>query len=276
MKRIISLALICVLTVSSLLLTSCDVDDEVLTDTEKVTDTETEPTTETEAPAEPVPVDSLGGKNPKQLFLQFYDEYSQSKGYDITVTTRTTEDGVTSNMTMTVKFNEASAYVYMKNGDDEIKVWYVDGISYTEVDGEKYKTTESDIDDMFGDGFIDAVVEMLPDKADIPQTYLKKLDEAQLYFYEGLYYCTVNVSDSEAQEMGEGKGYKETIYFDDNGKVKKIVDEAVDMYVSAVLTTYGKTVVINAPADAHKFVDLDAGISNGGDNDPHFQITRPV
>ena len=68
--------------------------------------------------------------------------------------------------------------------------------------------------------------------------------------------------------MGEEKGYKETLYFDANGKLKKAVDEAVDVYQCLVLTSYGTTVVINAPADAHKFVDMDNGGNSGGDNDP--------
>ena len=270
MKRIISLALICVMLTLSLLLTACDIGNDVITDTETkpVTEKQTETETETEVNTEPVPVDSLGGKNPKQLFLQFYDEYTQSKGYDMTMTSRTTEDGVTSNQTGTVKVNETSIYVYMKYDDDEIKVWYVDGITYVEMDGEKVKTSNSDIDDIFGDGFIEQISSTFPDKADLPQTYLDKLEKAQLYSYDGLYYCTVNVTDSEAQEMGEEKGYKETLYFDANGKLKKAVDEAVDVYQCLVLTAYGTTVVINAPADAHKFIDMDNSSSGGGDNDP--------
>lgn len=270
MKRIISLALICVMLTLSLLLTACDIGNDVITDTETkpVTEKQTETETETEVNTEPVPVDSLGGKNPKQLFLQFYDEYTQSKGYDITVTSRTTEDGVMSNQTGTVKVNETSIYVYMKYDDEEMKVWYVDGIMYTEMDGEKVKTSNSDIDDIFGDGFIEQISSTFPDKADLPQTYLDKLEKAQLYSYDGLYYCTVNVTDSEAQEMGEEKGYKETLYFDANGKLKKAVDEAVDVYQCLVLTSYGTTVVINAPADAHNFKDMDSDVSSGGDNDP--------
>ena len=261
MKRIISLALICVMLTLSLLLTACDIGNDIITDTETkpVTEKQTETETETEVNTEPVPVDSLGGKNPKQLFLQFYDEYTQSKGYDMTMTSRTTEDGVTSNQTVTVKVNETSIYVYMKYDEEEMKIWYVDGIMYTEMDGEKLKTSNSDIDDIFGEGFIEQISATFPDKADLPQTYLDKLEKAQLYSYDGLYYCTVNVTDSEAQEMGEEKGYKETLYLDANGKLKKAVDEAVDVYQCLVLTSYGTTVVINAPADAHKFVDMDNG-----------------
>ena len=270
MKRIISLALVCVLLAFSLALTACDIGNDVITDTETkpVTEKQTDTETETEASKEPVPVDSLGGKNPKQLFLQFYDEYTQSKGYDITMTSRMTEEGVTSNQTVTVKVNETSIYVYMKYDEEEMKIWYVDGIMYTEMDGEKVKTSNSDIDDIFGDGFIEQISSTFPDKADLPQTYLDKLEKAQLYSYDGLYYCAVNVTDSEAQEMGEEKGYKETLYFDANGKLKKAVDEAVDVYQCLVLTSYGTTVVINAPADAHKFVDMDNGGNSGGDNDP--------
>ena len=261
MKRIISLALVCVMLTLSLLLTACDIGNDVITDTETkpVTEKQTETETETEVNTEPVPVDSLGGKNPKQLFLQFYDEYTQSKGYDMTMTSRTTEDGVTSNQTVTVKVNETSIYVYMKYDEEEMKIWYVDGIMYTEMDGEKLKTSNSDIDDIFGEGFIEQISATFPDKADMPQTYLDKLEKAQLYSYDGLYYCAVNVTDSEAQEMGMEKGYKETLYFDANGKLKKAVDEAVDVYQCLVLTSYGTTVVINAPADAHKFVDMDNG-----------------
>ena len=172
MKRIISLALICVMLTLSLLLTACDIGNDVITDTETkpVTEKQTETETETEVNTEPVPVDSLGGKNPKQLFLQFYDEYTQSKGYDMTMTSRTTEDGVTSNQTVTVKVNETSIYVYMKYDDEEMKGWYVDGITYMEMDGEKVKTSQSNIDDIFGDGFIEQISSTFPDKADLPQT----------------------------------------------------------------------------------------------------------
>ena len=156
----------------------------------------------------------------------------------------------------------------MKYDEEEMKIWYVDGITYMEMDGEKVKTSQSNIDDIFGDGFIEQISSTFPDKADLPQTYLDKLEKAQLYSYDGLYYCTVNVTDSEAEAMGGEKGYKETLYFDANGKLKKAVDEAVDVYQCLVLTSYGTTVVINAPADAHKFVDMDNGGNSGGDNDP--------
>ena len=247
MKRIISLALICVMLTLSLLLTACDIGNDIITDTETkpVTEKQTDTETETEASKEPVPVDSLGGKNPKQLFLQFYDEFSQVSTYDMSALMRTAEGSI---FISTKNYSNAT-YTYMEYDGKKVKLWVMEDVLHIEKNAELQQATQADVDEILssienilGESYMELLGEnasTLPSKDDLPQSYLDKFENAQLYFDGQLYFCTIDVSDSEAQAMGEPKGYKETIYFDANGKLKKIVDELGTIYICIEITALG-------------------------------------
>ena len=267
MKRIILVVLACVLVFSSFMLTACDSElSDAITDTERDTQTETEKETEPKAEIldEPVPHDLLNGKNPRQVVEEFLAEFRQSKNFDMALNMRETEDGVTTNMIMSYKLTPNSVYVYMKYDDEEAEAWFVNNVVYYNMDEEKYKIPGKTINDVYGEGFIENIMSTIPDE--FPETYLEKLEDSQFYFYQGMYYVTVTVSDSEAQEMGEEKGYRETLYFDADGKVKKIVDDAIDYHATALVNSYGKPISIAAPTDAHRYVDPTAIVP--GDQDP--------
>ncbi len=284
MKKILSMVLVIIMLSLSLLLNACDSDKpdrganenqttDTGTETETETDTETESESETESgPSSPVPsgpiaVTDVNGMNGRQLIERFVEEFSATELYDMSVTTKSKEDGVTTTLRVDMKINETAVYVYTLNGDAYIKVWCVDDTMYVDMLGEKYKTTGQDVDDIFGEGMMsDLFGDVL---SDLPESYLEKAKNAQIYSQNSLYYFTVTVTASEAMEMGEGEeGYTETIYVDSTGTLKKIVDKQGTDETILTLNSYGKPVVITAPDDAESYIEI-LGVGPG-DQDPQI------
>ena len=252
MKRIISLILACMMIFGALTLSSCVPINEKDGDAQSTT---TAGTTATTAPQEPVPVDSVNGKGAKQLLEKFFSDYKNSKSFDLSMSMTTTEDGVTLTDSIDMKLTEDELYMGMTMDGTDMKIWYVGGVMYVDMGGEKYKTSNSDIDDMFGAGFVDEVVSTIP--TEFPEAYMKKVEAAQIYSYGGIYYFSVSVSAEEAKQMEQGdEAYTETVYFNSSGAVTRIIDRSASSTMTLNLNSYGKSVTITPPADPDSFMDI--------------------
>ncbi len=261
MKRNISLALICVFTLSSLLFSSCRKVDTT-GDGQGSSSVTTVTTSTTEAPAKPVPVDSVNGMSAKQLMEKFLNDYTNSKSFDLAMTMTSVVDGTTTTERMETKLNDKDVYVYTTMDGGYMKVWCVDGVVYVDMNGEKYKANTG-IEDIFGDGFIDELLSSMPTA--FPEEYMEKVKKAQIYSHGGEYYFSVTFTAAEAEQMGEGdEEYTETIYFDSTGKVKRMFAKTKDTSMTLIVNSYGKAVSITKPADADKYVVK----GNAGSQDP--------
>lgn len=251
MKRIISFILVCMMILGVLTLSSCVPIKKIDGEADNTT---TQGTTATTAPQEPVPVDSVGGKNAKQLIEKFFNDYKNSKSFDIEAQHVTAEDGMTTTESIALKLTDNDLYMDMKMDEMKMEVWFVDGVLYVDMDGQKYKSSNDDIDDVFGDGFIDEIVSGIP--TEYPEAYMKKLEAAQIYSYGGIYYFSVTITAEEAEQMELGEeGYTETVYLKADGTVIKIVDKSATATMTMTVNSYGKNVTITPPADPNSFVD---------------------
>lgn len=255
MKKLVSLILVCLLTISSVLLASCDAlstFDSTSDSTEALT-SDTEKTTEETVPDEPVAVGDLNGKNPKQLCEGFLNEYSTAKSYDMEVSMTSVADGTIETDTIALKFSGTSLYCDMKSSDVNIKMWHINGVSYVDMDGLKYKMTQ-DMDEVL-EGLLDDTTFF---DGDLPDIYVEKLEKAQLYFYGGEYYFSVDLTASESEQLGEeAVAYTETMYFDTDGTVKRITDIYEDgSAVTVIINSIGKAVTVSKPSDESSYVDV--------------------
>ncbi len=252
MKRIISLILACMMIFGALALSSC----RPIEPTGDSSQTTTQGTAATTAPQAPVPVDSLNGKNAKQLFEKFFSDYKNSKSFDLSMSMTTTEEGETLTENIEIKLTETEMYMDMSMDGTDMKIWLVGGVVYVDMGGEKYKSSNADIGDILGDGFIDEIVSTIP--IEFPEAYMKKVEAAQIYSHKGAYYFSVSVTAAEAEQMDLGdEGYVETIYFNAAGEVTRVFDRSIDAKntMTLNLNSYGKKVTITPPANPDSFVD---------------------
>lgn len=267
MKKIIAITLACMLLFSSLLLTSCD---ERVDNNKKAEQTTAQTQSNAQKEEKPRPVTSVKGKNARQLFEEAMTDYSQSKSFDISMSMETTEEGVKKTEKIDMKLSESAMYMDMLFDDTDMTIWLVDNVVYVDMADEKVKATNASIADIFGDNFLDELMAELPtDISEIPEAYMKKMESAQIYSYKGTYYFSVKVSDAEAVEMELGeKGYTETMYFNSDGSIKKIVSKSDDATMTILIRSYGKAVDISAPKNADEFVEKPTEQAGAGKQDP--------
>lgn len=256
MKKILVIVLVCVLTLSSFLFTACDerVDNNSKKPSEETTG---QPQNNTVTEENPMPVPSVKGKNARQLFEDAISAYTSSTTFDVSMSMETTEDGKTTTEKIAYKFTDTEMYFDIELDEQDMTIWFVDNTVYLEMDDEKYKVSNTSIADVLGEDFFDQLLAEFPtDISDIPEAYMKKMEGSQIYSYKGIYYFSVTVTDEEAVEMELGeKGYTETIYFDANGAIKKIVAKDAESTMTVLINSYGKDVTITKPENADTFVE---------------------
>lgn len=265
MKKFIVIALACILTVSSFLFTACDKRVDNNTPSEQTTDAETD------APEKPLPIPSANGKNGKQLFEDAMTDYANSKSLDLSMTVETSEEGVKTTEKIELRVNETSMYMNMDLDETAMKIWFVDNVVYVDTGDGKFKASNTSINDVLGEGFLEELMSELPtDISDIPNAYMDKMANAQIYSYKGIYYFSVTLTDAEAIEMGVGEtGYTETLLFDSAGAIKKIIYESPKETMTLLINSYGKDVEISAPENADEFIEETVEEEAGaGDQDP--------
>lgn len=258
MKKIISLLLVLLFTLSALFLVACDEVDvnDTAKGTNSVETTAAPQKAETTAePQEPVPVADLNGKTAKQLIEKFIPEYRDAKSFDMAFYMSETVDGETAETNIAFKVTETELWVDMTMDGETIKLWYVDGVAYVDSSDGKFKTSEISSDELLGEGFFENIMSSLPSEMD--DAWSAKLDKAQLYYYKNAYYLTIEVTQTEAIQHGEEFGYTEKIYFDTDGNLRKIEMEYDQNKMIMVINSYGKPINIDPPANASEFQDAD-------------------
>ena len=203
-----------------------------------------------------VAVDSLNGMNATQLYEKFLAEYMSSGTYDIQVNSRHELIGVgTMMMSIATKVNENAIYYSVEADGEIMEMWIIDGVAYINTNGEKLKYEGVAVEDLLGEGFLESILGSLIQ--DVPEEYYDALATTQLYCKDGVYFFTVTLSlpDVGIDSMTE------TVFFDENGKVISVIDNANGLY-SQSLVKYGVPVEILSPADADEYVD---GGAAGGD-----------
>lgn len=271
MKKLISILLACAVLFLPLLLIACDADTPT-PQTPEVTQkpqAPTEPQTPTkpeepEEPEEPTPL-LVNGMNAKELMEKFYAEFTEVWQYDLSITSSSTLEGETVSECMDIKMNESAAYVHMESDGTSITVWCVDDVLYADMDGFKYKASGKTLDDILGEGTIDALFAELD--GEMPEEYLAKFAEAEIVADGDLYCFSISFTAAEAQEMEMGEdAFTETYYVDATGTVKKLVEVKGEEEFTIVLNSYGVPVTVTAPDDPDNF--MEAPVEGPGEQDP--------
>ncbi len=195
------------------------------------------------------PVATVNGMNARQLLDKFLAEYASSAVFDIDVTVQQVIEGTIVTVREVLKINGTSLYVLLEVYGEEIEIWVVDGVAYVSAGDEKIKAENTEVEDILGEGAIEEMIASI--LKEMPELYYTLVDEAQLYFYDGFYFFMISVP-----ALGEdSEEFTEIYFFDENGKVIRIVDQTSTVYMDAVINGYGeKPVVITPPADANEYV----------------------
>ena len=256
MKKIIVIAISCILTLSSFLFTACEkrIDNNENKSSEQTT-AQTQNNTATEE--KPMPIPAVKGKNARQLFEDAMSDYTSSKTFDVAMSMESTKDGEKTIEKIAYKINDTEMYLDIDMDEQDMTIWFVDNTVYLEMDGQKLKAVNTSVADVLGENFFDELLAKLPtDTDDIPEAYKKKMESAQIYSYKGTYYFSVTVTDAEAIEMELGdKGYTETMYFNSTGAIKKIVAKDSEETITVLINSYGKDVTITKPENADEFIE---------------------
>ena len=202
-----------------------------------------------EIPEGAVAVDTLNGMNARQLLDKFLTEYPTAKTYDIKVSIQQFSMEEMMNMNVSVKIGESSMYFQMEMDGEILEMWVVDSIAYVNMNGEKTKQEGLALEDVFGDGTIDSMINSAI--KEMPEVFYTFVDQAQLYELDGVYFFTVSLSLPEMGVMG----MTETIYFDENGNVIRILDETEALIMDIIVNSYGRPVEILPPEDADEYLE---------------------
>ena len=132
------------------------------------------------------------------------------------------------------------------NGE-AMEMWVVDSIAYLNMNGEKIKEEGLAVEEVFGEGTLESMLNSAI--KEMPEIFYTFVDQAQLYELDGVYFFAISLT---LPQMGI-PGMSETIYFDENGNVIRIIDETEDIFMEIIVNSYGKPVEILPPADADDY-----------------------
>ena len=253
MKKLLSIFLSVIVIVNLFLMVSCDKTDAESDAQAK--DKTSDTSDDTNSNSEPVAVNALNGMTPSQLYRNFIGDYTQAESFDISIITNVTFDGTQINSSVSLKLTNHAVYIMVDADDTKMECWFFEDSSYLNLDGEKYKMASITADDIFGQGFIELTLSSIVYDID-NSIYLEKLENAQLYLYNDEYYCDLEFTAPEASEMGmEAEAFSKTLFFNEQGKIKKIVDQSSTEKTTVLLDGYGNTVLVQAPADRESYIE---------------------
>ena len=252
MKKLLSIILLCMIFLGSFLLSGCKkpVSEEARKNEETTRSRE-----QSESVSEPDTQKTLNGMTAAQLYENFINEYTNASTYDISLRSTVRADGAEMTALIDLKLGEDAMYIRSDVDDAEMECWFFDDVSYFNVGGEKYKATGATVNDIFGEGFVEATLSSAFSGID-QAFYTEKLNGIELYSENGEYYYSLKLTDKEAEELEIGeKNYSETVFFDAEGKVRKIVSSSDSGEAVLMLNAYGDTVEIALPADHESYVE---------------------
>ncbi len=196
------------------------------------------------------PVDSINGMNAAQLYEKFEAEYKSNGTYEIQYDWEQSPDSYYYSKNRKLKVNGNDFYYsYKGEYDDPVEAWVIGDVAYLKVRWWEIKCARDNIDDIFGDGFSASLQPTLINEA--PAPFYTALENAQLYLKEDVYFCTV--SYLATAESTRPTTY--TVFFDEDGRVIKIVDDIKNPYLQIIIN-YKSPVEILPPEDALGFYEL--------------------
>ena len=195
-------------------------------------------------------VDSINGKNAKELLEQFVEDFSSAQSYDCNVAMSTTVDGVKSQQFMKLQVYNGELAVRMEEDGVFSCVYFVDGTLYITADGKKIKRYANSVDEALGEGALDALIDEFRMGLEFSNAELEAAANANIYLSNKRYIVTVNTFNEE-----EERNEKSMFYFNNVGE---LTDAACYFEGGFYMLSgsYNKPVTITPPADADEYTTL--------------------
>ena len=188
---------------------------------EETTPEETTPETTTpeeipdpDKPEGAVLVESLNGKNAKELLDQFVEDFSSAQSYDCDMAMSTTVDGVKSQQFMKLQVYNGELAVRMEEDGVFSCVYFVDGTLYITADGKKIKRYANSVDEALGEGALDSLMDEFRKGLEFSDAELEAAANANIYLSNNRYVVTVHTFNEE-----EERNETSTFYFNDAGEL---------------------------------------------------------
>ena len=192
-------------------------------------------------------VESVNGKNAADLLEQFVSDSAAAEGYDFSATRENTEDGVTTTESVCFKIYNGNLYLSMQTAETTADIWFVDGMCYTNIGGQKFRKPAESIEEIWGEDFISSFQkEALPKFSD---EELENAANANIYLLDGVYIVTLHTTDDET-----GEDETERYYFNNTGELIRIEGLSETEHATFIFNSYNKPVEIAPPADADDYI----------------------
>lgn len=192
-------------------------------------------------------VESVNGKNAADLLEQFVSDSAAAESYDFSATRENTEDGVTTTESVCFKIYNGNLYLSMQTAEMTADIWFVDGMCYTNMGGQKFRKPAESIEEIWGEDFISSFQkEALPKFSD---EELENAANANIYLLDGVYIVTLHTTDDET-----GEDETERYYFNNTGELIRIEGLSETEHATFIFNSYNKPVEIAPPADADDYI----------------------
>lgn len=192
-------------------------------------------------------VESVNGKNAADLLEQFVSDSASAESYDFSATRENTEDGVTTTESVCFKIYNGNLYLSMQTAEMTADIWFVDGMCYTNMGGQKFRKPAESIEEIWGEDFISSFQkEALPKFSD---EELENAANANIYLLDGVYIVTLHTTDDET-----GEDETERYYFNNTGELIRIEGLSETEHATFIFNSYNKPVEIAPPADADDYI----------------------
>ena len=192
-----------------------------------------------------LPVDSVNGMNASELLDKFLTEYSKATTFDMAVMIQQYVGTEIMTITESVKIGADGIYFLIEMDDEYVEAWAIDSTVYMNMNGQKVKLEDTNIEDIFGEGMLESIISSAI--KEMPDMYYTLVESAQLYYYEDSYFFMISLEF-------EGVLFKEAVFFDETGKVICIIDETEDVYMISFINSYGEPVEVLPPEDADEYI----------------------
>ena len=192
-------------------------------------------------------VESVNGKNAADLLEQFVSDSAAAESYDFSATRENTEDGVTTTESVCFKIYNGNLYLSMQTAEMTADIWFVDGMCYTNMGGQKFRKPAESIEEIWGEDFISSFQkEALPKFSD---EELENAANANIYLLDGVYIVTLHTTDDET-----GEDETERYYFNNTGELIRIEGLSETEHATFIFNSYNRPVEIAPPADADDYI----------------------
>ena len=227
---------------------------------EETTPEETTPeqtTPEETTPPEPVDpdkpegavlVDSINGKSFSECIENFAKGFRDAQSYDWSASREIIENGtpVFEYVSLKLYNNEFAAYMQLDGALTEL--CFVDGILYTNNNGQKMKLTIDDPEELLGEGYIDGLKNANSNFPEFPKDEADEMNATNIYLLNNVYYVTVHETDEES-----GEEVSICFQFNAVGEFIRMEGKSEAENYTFVVNSYNRPVNITPPENAKEY-----------------------